>query len=92
MTAEPNRVCNARGRGRPTSNGGNGLGLRGLANSQATKPSTRHQEWARPGSETMGVACKAPKVARKTNAADVQTLPIIFAASGMFWGYNVFQL
>ena len=92
MTAEPNRGCNARGRGRPTSNGGNGLGLRGLANSQATKPSTRHQEWARLGSETMGVACKAPKVARKANAADVQTLPIIFAASGMFWGYNVFQL
>jgi hypothetical protein len=40
----------------------------------------------------MGVTCKAPKVARKTNAADVQTLPIIFAASGTFWGYNVFQL
>jgi hypothetical protein len=44
------------------------------------------------GSKTTGVACKAPKVARKTNAADVQTLPIIFAASGTFCGYNVFQL
>ena len=29
---------------RPTSNGGNGLGHRGLANSQATKPSTRHHK------------------------------------------------
>jgi hypothetical protein len=44
------------------------------------------------GSETMGMACKAPNVARKTNAADVQTLPIIFAAYGTFWGYNVFEL
>jgi hypothetical protein len=37
VTAGPNRVCNARGRGRRTSNGGNGLGLRGLANSHPTK-------------------------------------------------------
>jgi hypothetical protein len=46
------------------------------------------EEWARPGSETMGVACKALKVARNTNAADVQTVTNIFAASGAFWGYR----
>ena len=82
VTAGPNRVCNARGRGRRTSNGGNGLGLRGLANSHPSKD--RQQD--------NGCGLQSPQSGEKNKRGGRTDLAYHLAASGTFWGYNVFQL
>src|SRR5262249_39012744 len=71
-TAGPDRVCNARGRGRRTSNGGNGLGLRGLANSQ---PSTRHHGRGRPAARQWVWLVKPPKRREKKKRRTDRTFP-----------------
>ena len=63
MTAGPNRACNAPGRGRRTNNGGNALGLRGLAQDEPASTEDRESALCTFASRGFEMVCLEPGAA-----------------------------